>query len=127
MKNLAGMVVVASLFLVSFKPLNLDEVATAIRSGNVDQLSSFFDNRVDLSLPDKTDTYSKSQAEMIIRDFFSRYGVRNFQIKQRGETGGLEFCIGTLQTQNGDFRTCLYLKQKGDRQFIQQLRFQVLQ
>jgi hypothetical protein len=123
MKTITGWALLFSLFLVSFKPLSIDEVATAIRAGNVDQLSAFLDYRVDISLPDKTDTYSKSQAEMIIRDFFTRNGVRNFQIKQRGETGGLEYCIGTLQTQNGDYRTSLFMKQKGDKQFLQELRF----
>ena len=127
MKNLAGWALIISLFLVSFKPFNIDEVATAIRSGNVDQLSIYLDYRVDISLPDKTDTYSKSQAEMIIRDFFTRNAVRNFQIKQRGETGGSEFCIGTLQTQNGDYRTSLFMKQKGDKLLLQELRFQTVQ
>jgi hypothetical protein len=127
MKSLSGCALVISLFLVSFKSFNIDDIATAMRSGNVDQLSLYLDYRVDITLPDKTDTYSKSQAEMIIRDFFTRNGVRNFQIKQRGETAGSLFCIGTLQTQNGDYRTSLFIKQKGDKQFLQELRFQLLQ
>jgi hypothetical protein len=127
MKNRLGLALIISLFLVSFKPPNFDEITTAIRSGNVDQLSVFLDYRVDISLPDKSDTYSKSQAEIIIRDFFTRNGVRNFQVKQKGVTEGSEFCIGTLQTQNGDYRTSLFLKQKGDKQFLQELRFQLVQ
>jgi hypothetical protein len=127
MKSLAGCALLISLFLVSFKTFNLDDIATAMRSGNVGQLSLYLDYRVDITLDDKADTYSKSQAEMIIRDFFNRNGVRNFQIKQRGETAGSGFCIGTLQTQNGDYRTSLFMKQKGDKQFLQEIRFQLLQ
>jgi hypothetical protein len=130
MKTLAGLAVVAlSLFLNSFRPIfSLDDVATAIRSGDVSNLSPYLDNRVDITLPTKSDTYSRNQAEMIIRDFFSTNGVKNFQIKQRGEQGaGTLYCVGELQTQNGNFRTMLFLKQKGDKQYLQELRFQPAQ
>jgi hypothetical protein len=132
MKRILGLaVLIFSLVLVSFRPSynynSLDEVAYAMRSGNSGQLSQYLDNRVDISLPDKSDTYSKSQAEMIIRDFFTTNGVRNFQIKHKGESGGAEYCIGVLQTRNGDYRTTLFMKQKGDKQLLQELRFQPAQ
>lgn len=127
MKRTIGLALLTvSLFLVSFRPLyTLDEITYAIRAGNVAELSRYLDSRVDISLPDKSDTYSKIQAEMIIRDFFSTNGVQNFTIKHRGNTGaGSEFCVGVLQTRNGDYRTTLYVKQKGDRQLLQEIRFQ---
>src|ERR1700733_7378750 len=129
MKSILGLAVLTfSLVLVSFRPsYSLDEVAYAMRSGNAGQLFRFLDNRVDISLPDKSDTYSKSQAEMIIRDFFITNGVQNFQIKHKGENGGSEYCIGVLQTRNGDYRTTLFMKQKGDQQLLQELRFQVVE
>lgn len=114
-----------SLVLVSFKPLfDIDEVAVALRSGNAGELSRYLDNRVDITLPEKTDSYSKSQAEMIIRDFFVTNGVKNFQVKHKGENSGSQYCIGLLQTRNGDYRTTLFMKQKGDKQLLQELRFQ---
>src|SRR3979409_1491012 len=124
MKQILGLaVLIISLVLVSFRPsYNLDEVAFALRSGNSGQLSRYLDSRVDISLPDKSDTYSKSQAEMIIRDFFSTNGVQNFQIKHKGGTSGSEFCVGILQTRNGDYRTTLFMKQKGNKQLLQELR-----
>jgi Domain of unknown function (DUF4783) len=127
MKSILGLaVLVCSLVLVSFRPLyTLDEITGAIRLGNAGELSRYLDSRVDISLPDKSDTYSKIQAEMIIRDFFSTNGVQNFLIKHRGTNGGgSEFCVGVLQTKNGDYRTTLFVKQKGDRQLLQELRFQ---
>jgi hypothetical protein len=127
MKSILGLaVLVCSLVLVSFRPLyTLDEITGAIRLGNAGELSRYLDSRVDISRPDKSDTYSKIQAEMIIRDFFSTNGVQNFLIKHRGTNGGgSEFCVGVLQTKNGDYRTTLFVKQKGDRQLLQELRFQ---
>ena len=129
MKRVLGLAVLSvALVLVSFRPdYNIDDIALAMRSGNINQLSRFLDTRVDISLPEKSDTYSKSQAEMIIRDFFNTNVVRNFLVKHKGENSGLEFCIGVLQTRNGDYRTTLFIKQKGDRLLLQELRFQSAQ
>src|SRR6202047_4335228 len=114
-----------ALVLVSFRPVyTLDDITYAIRLGNAGELSRYLDSRVDISLPEKSDTYSKIQAEMIIRDFFSTNGVRNFLIKKKGSNNGSEFCVGVLQTRNGDYRTTLLTKQKGDKQLLQELRFQ---
>lgn len=130
MKSFPGLAVLTiSLVLVSFRSpsYSIDEIAVAMRAGNVGELSRYLDNRVDISLPEKTDTYSKSQAEMIIRDFFLTNGVQNFLVKHKGENSGSEFCVGVLQTHNGDYRTTLFMKLKGDRQLLQELRFQSVQ
>ncbi|HCL84746.1 MAG TPA: hypothetical protein DIC22_12265, partial [Chitinophagaceae bacterium] len=105
---------------------NMDAVVTAIRSGNVNQLSAYFDVWVDISLPDKSDTYSKAQAGMVIGDFFNTNGVKNFKLIQQGESGGTFFCSGILQTRLGNYRTTLFFKQKGDKQFLEEIRFQPL-
>lgn len=137
MKSVLGLAVLTvSLVLVSFRPLveasfrssaGIDDIALAMRSGNIGQISRYLDNRVDISLPEKSDTYSKSQAEMIIRDFFATNVVKNFLVKRKGENGGSEYCVGVLQTRNGDYRTTLFMKQKGDKQLLQELRFQPAQ
>ena len=129
MKRLVGWVLAGlALILVSYRSFdNIDAVATAIRSGNVNQLSPFFDVRVDISLPDKTDTYSKTQAEMVIGDFFNTNGVQNFKITQQGESGGTFFCAGILQTRAGNYRTSLFFKHKGDKHFLQEIRFQAVE
>jgi len=127
MKSVLGLAVLTvALVLVSFRPdYNIDDIASAMKAGNISQLSRFLDTRVDIALPEKSDTYSKSQAEMIIRDFFNTNVVRNFLVKHKGENSGTEFCIGTLQTRNGgDYRTTLFIKQKGDKLLLQELRFQ---
>ena len=126
MKNHPGIAFIAfSLLLLSFTNFfSIDDVAIAIRSGNISQLSGYLDNRVDITMPDRSDTYSKSQAEMIIRDFFSTYEVQSFKIKRKGENSGSEFCIGILQTRNGYFQTTVFMKQKGDKQLLQEIRFE---
>ena len=129
MKRLTGWVLAATaLVLISYRSFdNMDAVVTAIRTGNVTRLSPFFDPRVDISLPDKSDTYSRTQAEMVIGDFFSNNTVQNFKVTQQGESGGTFFCTGLLVTRSGNFRTTMFFKQKGDKHYLQEIRFQAVE
>ncbi len=115
----------AALFLTSFTPsYSIEQVLDALRAGNASQLAKYFDSRVDISLPNKRDNFSKNQAEMILKDFFASNEVRSFQVKHKGENNGSQFCIGLLQTKKGNFRTKLYMKQKGSEQVVQEIAFQ---
>ena len=112
------------LMLSSFRAQNgIDEVIGALRAGNSSQLSSFFDDNVELTLPDKSDSYSKAQAQLIVKDFFGNNGVRGFELKHKGDSPGGQFCIGTLQTNAGNFRTNVFMKTKNGREVVKEIRF----
>jgi hypothetical protein len=112
------------LMLSSFRAQNgIDEVIGALRSGNSSQLSAFFDDNVELTLPDKSDSYSKAQAQLIVKDFFGNNGVRGFELKHKGDSPGGQFCIGTLQTNAGNFRTNVFMKTKNGREVVKEIRF----
>ena len=103
----------------------IDEVIGALRSGNASQLASHFDDNVEITLPDKSDNYSKAQAQLIGRDFFVNNGVKGFEVKHKGDSpGGSHFCIGTLQTNAGNFRTNVFMKMKNGREVVKEIRFQ---
>jgi hypothetical protein len=129
MKKYLGIVIASvSLFLFSFAPTySIEQVLVALKNGDAGQLSKYFDNRVDISLPNKSDNFSKNQAEMILKDFFASNEVKDFVVKHKGENNGSQFCIGLLQTRNGNFRTKLYMKQKGGQQLVQEIAFQLEQ
>ncbi len=115
-------IIIFVFFLTSF--LTLDEVITAIKSGSSSQLAKFFDNTVEITLPNKNNTYSKSQGELVLKDFFNINPVKDFAIERKGENDGSQLIIGTLVTKNGEFHTTIYLKQKGDKQLLQEIRFE---
>jgi hypothetical protein len=126
MKRNIGIALVAfSLSLSSFVPFySLEEALAALRTGNARELAKHFDTRIDISLPDISDNFSRNQAEMILKDFFNNNGVKNFVVKHKGENNGSQFCIGLLQTKNGNFRTKLYMKKKGSQDVVQEIAFQ---
>ncbi|MBA2249466.1 MAG: DUF4783 domain-containing protein [Chitinophagaceae bacterium] len=123
MKNLYLLVFTALFTMCSFT-LSIEDVIAGIKNGNAAQVSKFFDNTVELTLTDKSNAYSKSQAELVLKDFFTTNTVKNFVVLHKGDNAGSQFCIGTLETKNGAYRTTIYMKQVGDKQVVQELRFE---
>ena len=117
--------VFSSLILLSFTSLvGIEDVVAGLKSGNASQIARYFDNTVEITLPAKSNSYSKSQAEVILKDFFSNNVVKSFKPLHKGDNGGSQFCIGTLQTNTASYRTTIYMKQKGDKQVLQEIRFE---
>ncbi|MBC7509937.1 MAG: DUF4783 domain-containing protein [Ferruginibacter sp.] len=104
--------------------LGIDDVIAAMKTGNALQVAKFFDNNVEISMPDKSNSYSKSQGELVLKDFFTTNMVKSFDVIHKGENAGSQYCIGTLVTKGGSFRTTIFMKQKGDQQVLQELRFE---
>jgi len=106
---------------------NIDGVIGALRSGNAAGLARYFDDNVELTLPVKSDSYSKAQAQVILKDFFSNNGVKNFELKHKGDSPGGNYCIGTLQTKSGNFRAHVFMKTKGNKEVLKEIRFQSIE
>jgi hypothetical protein len=127
MKQLFTSLLLGSILLLSsftVQNSSIDEVIGALRSGNASQLSAYFDDNVELTLPDKSDSYSKAQAQLIIKDFFGNNGVKGFELKHKGDSPGGHFCIGTLQTGAGNFRPTVFMKIKNGKEVVKEIRFQ---
>jgi hypothetical protein len=117
--------IATTVILSSFSAfISIDEVVAALKNGDAAQIAKYFDNTVEITMPDKSNSYSKNQAEVVLKDFFSTNGVKSFEVNHKGENAGSQYCIGTLVTKNGTFRTTVFMKQKGDKQLLQEIRFE---
>lgn len=116
--------IVLIVVLSSFVLVSLTDVINAIKSGNASEVAKHFDNAVEITLPQKSNSYSKRQAFLVLQDFFNENKVKNFQVIHQSEKEGSEYCIGTLTTVNGSFRTTIFMKRSGAKQLIQELRFE---
>src|SRR4026207_1784666 len=108
----------------SFAQGGIDDVISAMKSGNASGVTKYFDSYVDITMPDKSSNYSKSQGDLILKDFFSNNGVKSFEVKHKGNNDNGDYCIGTLQTKNGSYRTTVYMRMKGGKQVIQDIRIE---
>jgi hypothetical protein len=111
--------IVLTSFTISFTG-----VANALKSGNAGEVSKYFDNTIEMSLSETSKSFSKNQAQLVLRQFFSNNPVKDFKVIHESENEGSQYCIGNLTTTNGVFRTTIYMKQKGDKQLVQEMRFE---
>lgn len=102
-----------------------DDMATAIKSGNADNMTALLAPMVDLTIAEKEGNYSKQQTVQIVRDFFGKHPVKDFRIMHKGEAkDGSKYAIGSLQTANGSYRVYFLAKKSGEKMLVQQLRFE---
>ena len=117
------LILATGLVMMSFD-LTVDEILGAIKKGDAEKISHHFDNLVEITVQEKTNSYSKSQAEMVLRDFFVNNNVRNFKMVHRGNSNDAEYFVGVLTTSRGDYRTTLLIKYRSGRKLVQELRFE---
>ncbi|SFD29847.1 protein of unknown function [Chitinophaga sp. CF118] len=102
-----------------------EDVVSSIKQGDVSGLSRYLDNTVEINISGKSNSYSKSQAEIILKDFFAKNQVKSFELIHQGEGGGgSRFGIGNMGTTGGAFRTSFFLQKKGGSMVLNELRFE---
>jgi hypothetical protein len=99
-------------------------ISIAFRSGNAVGLSAYLNSTVEILLLDKEDFYSKSVAESILKDFFSRYRTREFTIRHQGAKNDAQYAIANLVTDKGSFRVYFLLKKVDGTPLIHQIRIE---
>ncbi len=101
------------------------KITSAIKSSNATELARYFNNSIDLTIPDSEGTYSKVQAEQIVKSFFSKYPPVSFTINHQGKSNdGSVYAIGTYKSKTLSFRTYYLAKPIGGQMLIHQLKFE---
>ncbi|MGM0497559.1 MAG: DUF4783 domain-containing protein [Bacteroidota bacterium] len=100
------------------------DIAIAFKVGTSKELARFFNDNLELSVAGKEDIYSKSQAERIVDDFFSKYPPKSFEFIHEGGKSDAQYAIGKLVTFNGNFRVYMLLKKEKGKLLIHQLRIE---
>lgn len=102
------------------------KIVSAIKTGNAKELASFFQSNIELTVLDDEGTYSKSQAEIILKDFFTKNPPKDFSINHNGSSKDLsQFYIGSYKTNNQQsYRIYFLIKSLTDKMLIQQLQIQ---
>ncbi len=121
------------LFILFFTPAllmansgnpTLDAITAALGSGNVETLSKYFADNVQISIQDKEKLYSKTEAVEAVRTFFAGAKPQSFSEVHKGTSreSSDQYCIGNLMAASGTYRVYLYLKVNGTTVTIQEIR-----
>lgn len=86
-------------------------IKTAIKAGSSKELVRYMADNIDINLDSKKSTYSRAQAEFVMKDFFKKYVVTDFQFVHQGESkDGHKYAIGSYKFEGGTYRVYLLLK-----------------
>ena len=100
------------------------EVVSGFNQGKAELISKYFISNIELTIDNKENIYSKTQAEIILRDFFKKNIPQSFGINHEGGRGDSKWIIGTLKTTQGNYRITILLKQENNKTLIHQLRIE---
>ncbi len=101
------------------------DINNSMKSGNYKTIAAYFNTSVELNIPGSDGLYSKTQAELLIKDFFSKNTPRNYQVKHEGVSqDGSKYSIGVLETTGGNYRTYYYLKNNNGNFLVKELRIE---
>lgn len=101
-----------------------DELIAALKTGNHKTFAKYFNKNVELIINNEEDVYSKTQAELIVKDFFSKNTPAEFSILHQGGKETAKYAIGSLKTNNGNYRIYFLLKTQTEQLLIHQMRIE---
>ncbi len=119
-----SILLVAALTACSFVFAQTPEALIAsMKSGNAAGVAKHFEQNIEMTLLKNSGTFSKTQAEGILKDFFAKRGVRGFDVNHQGTSPeGARYYVGTLNTAAGSYSAYLFGKQNGGVFLIRELR-----
>ena len=102
----------------------LDAISTALNSGDIETLSKYFAETVEISIQDKEQVYPKAKAAEVLRSFFESNKAKSFSQVHKGTSreNSDQYCIGNLSAGANNYRVYLYLKVSGNNVTIQEMR-----
>jgi hypothetical protein len=102
----------------------VSQVKETIKAGSAKELSKYLHQSVDINLEGKQESYSKAQAEFVLRDFFKVHPPSDFSIIHQGSSkSGQPFAIGQYKSITENFRVFMKIKTVEDQQLIHEISF----
>jgi len=103
----------------------INKISDYIKNGDAKGLATYFNSTLDLEVEDTDGSFSKTQAEIILRDFFKKNKAISFSVNHKGSSNeGSHYMIGSYKTNTADFRVYILLKKNDQKLMIYQVQFE---
>ncbi len=105
-------------------PDALGNVKAALRGGSAKDIAGLFGPTVDLGVDGNKQSYSQTQAEFVVRDFFAKNPPVSFEFVHQGASdAGTPYAIGRYATKTAAYRVFIKLKAQKAGMLIDNLDF----
>lgn len=100
------------------------KVEAALKAADASLLSPYFNTTLEVTVAEKGQDYSKTQAQFVVKEFFQSYPVRSFAFAHRGNSGTTFYAVGKYVSARGTFDVNVFVKKYGSTFLIDQIRFE---
>ncbi len=101
----------------------VEDIAAYFKNGNTKDLARSFANTVSLSISADESVYSKVQAEIVLRDFFTKHDPSGVKIQHKlDSSSNHRYIVLNLSTARGVFKVSLVMKNTEGRFLITEIR-----
>lgn len=101
-----------------------EPISEVIKAGSSKEMARFLNQNLDINIEGGVKTYSKAQAEFVLRDFFKKYPPASFNIVHTGASkGGLQFAIGRYVSGPHNFSVLMRVKKIDADYLIHEISF----
>ncbi len=113
-----------AIFLGSvFTQPECDKMVKLFSQGKSDEISTFFSSSIQLTTPGKEGVYSKSQAKMILAEFFEVNAPKQAALTNKGNSeNGAQFILLDLKTAKESFKVNIFYRGTGNSVKIHELK-----
>ena len=89
-------------------------VVNALKAGNAEAVSGYFDKILDLKFPEKDEIKSigKNQAGIAFKSFYDDNNIKGFDLSSQREMGGTMYIAGKLLNDGSGYKISIMLKAK---------------
>ncbi len=101
----------------SAKAQDSNGILTALKSGNADQVSNYFDKILDIKFPQKDEIkgIGKNQAGIALKSFFDNNNIKGFELSSQREMGGTMYIAGKLTNGADGYKLSVMMRIKEGR------------
>jgi hypothetical protein len=97
----------------------LEDIVANIKSDRVSNIKKYFENTVPITINNIQLIYSRPQAEIVLKDFFSKNNPKDLVIESSGTPDNIsKFAIGGFNTDNGKYNLYILLKLKSNNNYM---------
>ena len=99
-------------------------ISKYLSQGDVQSLSAWFADNLEISIISSTNDTSKKQARQILKNFFEQHTPRSFTVTHQTDSANMKYALGTLSAGGERYQVTIFLYLKGDTYQIQQLKIE---
>lgn len=102
----------------------LSNTKVSLAQADPKNLTKYFNDYVEISFDGEKSSYSKTQAEFVMKDFFKKHPPVSFELIHQGASKeGLKYAIGKYSFSKGSYRVYILIKQFKGNYLIDTLNF----